>query len=129
LFRSYQERAAQEFAISGISFDLHYTDGAYMREQGFAEIPDKFLAGGTINLFVTESLGYDIDHDRTGGGSIGPRPRRPGIAPDPFYKTFVGLKDAHATTLPHEYAHHFVLDTQQSGTIAGNFWADLRNDY
>ena len=113
LFHSYQGRAAQEFGISGIRFDLHYTEGAYLREQGFADIPDKFLLRGTINLFVTESLRYDLDHDRTGGCSIGPRPRGPGIAPDPFYKTFLGLKDARWTTLPHEYAHHFVLDTQR----------------
>jgi hypothetical protein len=129
LFRSYQERAAHEFAISGIRFDLNYTEGAYLREGGFAEIPDRFLSRGMINLFVTESLRYDLDHSRTGGCSIGPRPRRPGIAEDPFYKTFVGLKEARATTLPHEFAHHFVLDTQHSANIAGNFWADLRNDY
>jgi hypothetical protein len=129
LFHAYQGRAAQEFAVSGIRFDLRYTEGAYMREQGFADIPDKFLLRGTINLFVTESLPYDLDHDRTGGSSIGPRPRGSGVAPDPFYKTFLGLKDARWTTLPHEYARHFVLDTQRNSTIAGNVWSDMRNDY
>lgn len=129
LFRSYQAHAASEFAISGIRFDLHYTEGAYLRDGGIAEIPDRFMSREMINLFVTQSLRYDIDRNRTGGSSMGPRPHTLGIAADPFYKTFVGLKESHATTLPHEYAHHFVLDTQQASTVVGNFLADLRNDY
>lgn len=129
LFRSYQDRAAKEYAVSGIGFDLRYTEGAYLRTQGYSEIPDKFLVRGTINLFVTDALGYDIDRDRTGGCSMGPRPRRPGVPPDPFYKSFVGLKDARGTTLPHEYAHHLTLDTRRNPTVTGNVWADLRNDY
>lgn len=129
LFRSYQAHAASEFAISGIRFDVHYTEGAYLRDGGFADIPERFLSRGMINLFVTQSLRYDIDRNRTGGTSMGPRAHVAGIAADPFYKSFLGLKEAHATTLPHEYAHHFVLDTQRSSTVAGNFWADIRNDY
>jgi hypothetical protein len=129
LFHSYQAHAASEFAVSGIRFDLHYTEGAYLREGGFAEIPDRFLSRGMINLFVTPTLRYDIDRNRTGGSSTGPRARGPGIAEDPFYKTFLGLREATATTLPHEYAHHFVLDTQRNSSFAGNFWSDLRNDY
>ena len=129
LFNNYQKRASQEFATSGIFFDIRFVEGAYLRQQGYSEIPDKFLAPTMINLFVTDTLGYDIDRDRTGGSSTGPRVRRPRLAPDPFYKIFLGLKDARETTLPHEYAHHFTLDTQRSPTIAGNLWADLRNDY
>jgi hypothetical protein len=78
---------------------------------------------------VTDALGYDIDRDRTGGCSMGPRPPNRRSGGDPFYKTFLGLRDAHTTTLPHEYAHHFTLDTQRRPTAAGNLWADLRNDY
>lgn len=129
LFNSYQQRAAREFAVSGIVFDVRHTEGSYLRTQGYSRIPGQFLVRGTINLFVTDSLGYDIDRDRTGGCSIGPRPRLPDAPPDPFYKTFLGLHDARGTTLPHEYAHHFTLDTQRSPTVAGNVWADLRNDY
>ena len=129
LFNYYQEKASHEFVISGIFFDIRVIEGAYLRQQGYTEIPDKFLARRMINLFVTDTLGYDIDRDRTGGSSTGPRLRSRDSAPDPFYKIFLGLKDARKTTLPHEYAHHFTLDTQRSATIAGNLWADFRNDY
>ena len=105
------------------------TEGAYLRQQGYSEIPEKFLTLKAINLFVTESLGYDIDKDRTGGCSIGPRPRRPGFSPDPFYKIFLGLNDTGEKVLPHEYAHHFTLDTRRQPTVMRNSWADLRNDY
>jgi hypothetical protein len=128
-FKQYQEKARREYATSGILFDLRYVDGAYLRTQGYSEIPDKFLARKTINLFVTDTLGYDIDRDRTGGCSTGPRPRGPHSAPDPFYKIFLGLRDARDTTLPHEYAHHFALDTLRNPSITSNVWADLRNDY
>jgi hypothetical protein len=128
-FRNYQERARREYATSGIHFDVRVLEGAYLRQQGHSEIPDKFLARGAINLFVTDTLGYDIDRDRTGGCSMGPRPPSRWSGGDPFYKTFLGLRDARGTTLPHEYAHHFTLDTQKRPTAAGNLWADLRNDY
>jgi len=129
LFTGYQEKAARQYATSGIFFDIRVLEGAYLRQRGYSEIPDKFLAPGMINLFVTDTLGYDIDRDRTGGSSMGPRPRGPRIAADPFYKIFLGLKDARETTLPHEYAHHFTLDTRRSATMGANLWADLRNDY
>jgi len=128
-FMRYQERARREYATSGIAFDIRIVEGAYLRTQGYSEIPENFLARKTINLFVTETLGYDIDRDRSGGCSIGPRQRRPGSAADPFYKIFLGLKDAGETTLRHEYAHHFTLDTLRDPTIMGNVWADLRNEY
>ncbi|HEV8041138.1 MAG TPA: hypothetical protein VGP62_19855 [Bryobacteraceae bacterium] len=129
LFKRYQEKARREYAISGIFFEVSVTEGAYLRQQGYSEIPEKFLAPKMINLFVTDALGYDIDRDRTGGQSIGPRPRRPGIAPDPYYKIFLGLRDAGEKVLPHEYAHHFALDTRRQPTVMRNSWADLRNDY
>jgi hypothetical protein len=122
-FDRYQERARREYAISGIFFDVRVVAGAYLRRQGYSQIPDKFLARKVINLFVTDTLAYDIDRDRTGGCSIGPRKG------DPFYKTFLGLKEAGETTLRHEYAHHFTLDTLRNPTVAGNFWADFRNEY
>ena len=128
-FRICQERARADYAVSGIYFDLRYTDGAYLRRQGYSEIPSQFLVLKAINLFVTFTLGYDVDRDRTGGASSGPRPRYRGVAADPFYKTFLGLRDASEFTLEHEYAHHFTLDTTRNPTAAGNFWADLRNDY
>jgi hypothetical protein len=128
-FRSFQERARREYAASGIHFDVRVLEGAYVRQQGYSEIPAKFLARGVINLFVTDTLGYDIDRDRTGGGSMGPIPPSRRSGGDPFYKTFLGLRDARDTTLPHEYAHHFTLDTLRRPTAAGNLWADLRNDY
>src|SRR6185369_15667086 len=93
-FKRFQETARREYAASGIVFDLRYTDEAYLRMQGYSDIPDKFLARGTINLFVTDSLGYDIDRDRTGGCSMGPHPRMGTIPADPFYKTFLGLHEA-----------------------------------
>jgi hypothetical protein len=129
LFQRYQEKARLEFAASGIFFDVRMTEGAFLRQQGYTEIPEKFLTVKAINLLVTESLGYDIDRERTGGCSIGPRPRRPNFSPDPFYKIFLGLKDASGKVLPHEYAHHFTLDTQRQPTAMRNSWADLRNDY
>jgi hypothetical protein len=128
-FERYQERARREYAVSGIFFDLEQWEGAYLRTQGYSDIPEKFLVRNRINVFVTETLGYDVDRDRTGGCSIGPRPGGPGTAGDPFYKTFLGLREAGPTTLVHEYAHHFTLDTARNPTAAGNFWADLRNDY
>jgi hypothetical protein len=128
-FRQYQEKARREYATSGILFDVCFVEGAYLRTRGYSEIPDKFLSRKAINLFVTETLAYDIDRDRAGGCSIGPRPRGLRSSPDPFYKTFLGLKEAGETTLAHEYAHHFSLDTQRNPTIGGNVWADLRNDY
>jgi hypothetical protein len=73
---------------------------------------------GAINLFVTDTLGYDIDRDRTGGCSMGPRPPSRRSGGDPFYKTFLGLRDARDTTLAHEYAHHFTLDTRRNPTAA-----------
>jgi hypothetical protein len=127
--KRYQERARREYAISGILFDVRIVEGAYLRTQGYSEIPDKFLAPRVINLFVTDTLAYDIDRDRSGGCSIGPRPRGRSSAPDPFYKIFLGLKEAGETTLRHEYAHHFTLDTVRNPTIAGNVWADFRNEY
>jgi hypothetical protein len=128
-FKRCQERARREYAISGIHFDVRMVEGAYLRTQGYSEIPDKFLAREVINLFVAETLGYDVDTNRSGGSSIGPRPRRPGSPPDPFYKIFLGLREAGETTLRHEYAHHFTLDTFRMPTIAGNVWADVRNEY
>jgi hypothetical protein len=128
-FKRYQEKARREYAVSGILFDVHVVEGAYLRTQGYSEIPEKFLVPKTINLFVTDALGYDIDRDRTGGCSTGPRPRRPRFAGDPFYKTFLGLRNAGETTLEHEYAHHFTLDTRRAPTAVRNSWADLRNDY
>ena len=93
-FRNYQEKARREYATSGIRFDIRVLEGGYLRQQGYSEIPPKFLAPGTINLFVTDTLGYDIDRDRTGGCSIGPRPPSRRSGGDPFYKTFLGLRDA-----------------------------------
>jgi len=128
-FNGYQEKARREYAISGIFFELRVVEGAFLRKQGYSDIPEKFLTRRVINLFVTDTLGYDIDRDRTGGCSIGPRQRGPHSAPDPYYRTFLGLRDARETTLEHEYAHHLTLDTQRNPTAAGNFWADLRIDY
>jgi hypothetical protein len=82
-----------------------------------------------INLFVTVTLGYDIDRDRTGGVSMGPRPASRQAGAYPFYTTYYGLRDAGENTLEHEYAHHFTLDTRHRPGAAGNFWADVRNDY
>ena len=128
LFTAFQAKAQHEYAVSGIRFDLSYLEGAYLRQQGYSEIPDQFLSVSAINLFVTESLGYNIDKDRTGGCSMGPRRPSRRSGGDPTYKTFLGLREAHDTTLPHEYAHHFTLDTQHRPSAAGNLWADLRND-
>lgn len=128
-FRALQEKAGREYATSTIRFDLRALEGAYLRRQGYSEIPRQFLTRGAINLFVTDALGYDIDRDRTGGCSMGPVAPSRRSGGNPFYKTFLGLRDAHDTTLPHEYAHHFTLDTQRRPTAAGNLWADLRNDY
>ena len=129
LFRRYQENAARDFTASGIRYELHELEGAYLRQQGYSEIPDKFLVRNMINLFVTASLGYDIDRDRTGGCSIGPRKANRRSGAYPFYETYIGLKDARETTLEHEYAHQFTLDTLHRPTAAGNFWADMRNDW
>jgi hypothetical protein len=128
-FKAFQDKAGRNYGVSGIHFDLRMTDGAYLRQQGYSELPEKFLTRAAINLFVTGTLGYDIDRDRTGGCSMGPRPLSRQSGGDPFYKTFLGLREAGDTTLEHEYAHHFSLDTRKRPTAAGNFWADLRNDY
>ena len=128
-FKAYQEKARREYATSGILFEVRVVEGAFLRKQGYSQIPSRFLARGTINLFVTDTLGYDIDRDRTGGCSIGPLPPGPRFGRDPFYKTFLGLREAGETTLAHEYAHHFTLDTRRNPSATGNFWADLRNDY
>jgi hypothetical protein len=128
-FKRCQERARREYSTSGIHFDLNVMEGAYVRQQGFSEIPDKFLAHGAINLFVTDTLGYDIDRDRTGGCSVGPHPSRGRFRGDPFYETFLGLSDAGEGTLAHEYAHHFTLDTTRRSTWLSNSWADFRNNY
>jgi hypothetical protein len=128
-FKRYQEKTSREYLTSGIRFDVRMVEGAYLRTQGYSEIHPKFLVPKTINLFVTDTLGYDIDRDRTGGCSIGPSAPVPRLGGDPFYKTFLGLREARATTLAHEYAHHFTLDTRRNPTSAGHLWADLRNDY
>lgn len=128
-FDRFQDRSRREYAVSGLFFDLRVMEGAYLRTQGYSEIPEKFLMRSAINLFVTETLGYDVDRDRTGGSSIGPRPRRPPLPADPYFKTFLGLREAGENTLTHEYSHHFCLDTQRNPSASGNFWADLRNDY
>jgi hypothetical protein len=128
-FKAHQEKARREYAVSGIVFEVRFMEGAFLRKQGYSEIPSRFLERRTINLFVTDSLGYDIDRDRTGGCSIGPVPPGPRFAGDPFYKTFLGLREAGENTLAHEYAHHFTLDTRRNPSPAGNLWADLRNDY
>ena len=128
-FSRYQENARREFAVSGILFDVCTIEGAYLRTQGYSEIPGQFLASGKINVFVTHTLRYDVDRDRTGGASQGPYPSKPGLAGSRVYKTFLGLREAGENTLAHEYAHHLTLDTAGNSTIRGNFWADLRNDY
>lgn len=128
-FQAFQQKASREYAISGIQFELDYMEGAYSRKQGYSEIPDKFLAPGKINVFVTDTLGYDSDRSRTGGSSIGPRPSAPALKGNRFYITFLGLNEASESTLAHEYAHHLALDTQSSRSISENFWADLRNDF
>jgi hypothetical protein len=86
-----QEKATCEFATSGIRFDVRVLEGAYLRQQGYSEIPEKFLARGAINLFVTDTLGYDIDRDRTGGCSMGPRPPSRRSGGDPFLQNLPGL--------------------------------------
>jgi hypothetical protein len=118
-----QETARREYAVSGIRFDVQVTEGAYLRTQTYSQIPDQFLVPRRINLFVSDTLRYDADSQRTGGSSIGPQPG------SRFYRTFLGLREAGEDTLLHEYAHHFTLDTRQSPSTKGNFWADLRNDY
>jgi hypothetical protein len=128
-FQVYQERAIREYGVSGIHFQIRVTEGAYHREEDGADIPEKFLTRGMINVFVTSSLSYDIDRERTGGCSIGPHRRVGRFPPDPYYKTFLGVNDAGEGTLCHEYAHHFTLDTRRGSSWAGNFWADFRNDY
>jgi hypothetical protein len=128
-FNAMQEKARREYSVSGIRFEIQTVDGAYLRKQGYSVIPDQFLARGVINLFVTDSLAYDVDHGRTGGSSTGPRPRVQGLPEDPYYKTYLGLREASDGTLAHEYAHHFCLDTQRRPTAAANLWADLRIDY
>jgi hypothetical protein len=128
-FQLYQERAIREYGVSGIHFQIRVVEGAYHREEDGADIPEKFLTRGMINVFVTSSLGYDIDRERTGGCSIGPHRRVGRFPPDPYYKTFLGVNDAGEGTLCHEYAHHFTLDTRRGSSWAGNFWADFRNDY
>lgn len=127
--RYLQRKAEAEFAVSGIRFEVQYSEGAFLRKLGYSELPDKFLVAGRINVFVTDSLTYDMDHDRTGGASMGPRPSRPKMIGNRFYQTYIGLREAKETTLPHEYAHHFTLDTQNKPSAPGNFWADPRNDY
>jgi hypothetical protein len=128
-FAAYQERARREFAVSGIRFDIQTTEGVYLRTHGYSEIPDQFLVLRKINVFVTDTLRLDVDSNRTGGASIGPRPSAPGVAGSRFYKTFLGLRDAGEGTLAHEYAHHFAMDTHGKPSTKGNLWADLRNDY
>ena len=54
LFKRYQEKARREYATSGIFFVVRATEGAYVRQQGYSEIPDKFLMLKAINLFVTD---------------------------------------------------------------------------
>src|SRR5450631_4365693 len=54
-FTYYQEKARREYATSGILFDVRVVEGAYLRTQGYSEIPSKFLAPRMINLFVTET--------------------------------------------------------------------------
>ncbi len=56
-FKQYQEKARREYATSGIRFDLRFVEGAFLRTQGYSEIPEKFLARKAINLFVTDTLG------------------------------------------------------------------------
>ncbi len=128
-FSTYQDKAERDFAISGIAFELECTEGAFLRKQGYSEIPSRFMDARAINLFVTDSLGYDVDRERTGGCSTGPTRAGTRFAADPFYKTFLGLSQAGEMTLEHEYAHHFTLDTSKRPTATGNVWADLRNDY
>src|ERR1700754_3257039 len=43
LFQGYQEKARREFATSGIFFDVRITEGAFVRQQGYTVIPEKFL--------------------------------------------------------------------------------------
>lgn len=128
LFHRYQQRAAAEYAHSGIRFDVEEYSG-HLRQQGYSEIPDQFLSAEKINIFVTDILGYDVDRHRTGGVSIGPFPRGVRYPGNRFYKIFLGLAHASETTLVHEYAHHFAGDTRELPGPAGNFWSDLRNDY
>jgi hypothetical protein len=128
-FKLYQDQASREFATSGIVFDLHFTEDAFVRDEGYSEIPEKFLVKNAINLLVTDRLGYDIDKERTGGCSFGPQPISKMSGGNPYYTTFLGLNDASAKTLLHEYAHHFTLDTQKKPKSGGNSWADIRNNY
>jgi len=60
---------------------------------------------------------------------MGPRAPSRRSGGDPFYKSFLGLREAGENTLAHEYAHHFTLDTRRNPTAARNIWADIRNDY
>jgi len=128
-FLHHQEVARREFAASGIHFQVEYISGAYLRTQGYSEIPDQFLALGRINVFVSDTLRLDVDSQRTGGASVGPWPSRPGVSGNRFYKTFFGLREAGGNTLGHEYAHHLARDTTESPSTTGNLWADFRNDY
>lgn len=127
-FYRFQETARREFAHSGLRFDLEFVE-AYLRTQSYSEIPDQFLAVGRINVFVSDTLRLDVDSQRSGGSSAGPRKSLPGVAGSRCYLTFLGLREASTTTLVHEYAHHFTRDTAGKASTHGNYWADLRNDY
>jgi hypothetical protein len=52
MFKRHQETARREFATSGILFDVRVLEGAYLRTQGYSEIPSKFLARKAINLLI-----------------------------------------------------------------------------
>jgi hypothetical protein len=128
-FHRRQQSASREYAASGITFELRPAQPAFLREQGHSIIPDRFLSAGAINVFVTDALGYDIDRHRTGGVSIGPHPQRSNKPANRHFIVFLGLRDAGEHTLAHEYAHHFLLDTQRQATAARNFWSDLHIDW
>lgn len=128
-FEQLLKRARAEYAVSSLLLRENYVEGAFLRTQGYSEIPERFLTPATINIFVSSSLAYDVDRNRTGGASIGPHGRAPQTSENRFYKTFIGLREASDGTLAHELAHHFTLDTRRNPTPAANLFADLKIDW
>jgi hypothetical protein len=103
--------ARSNYARSSIDLVVSTGTCEYHREPESSVASARF-SRGSINVVVTDRLGYDIDHQLTGAVSFGPPVMRTQLRTSPFFLvSFIGLEDAAQDALEHEIAHHLAGHT------------------
>jgi hypothetical protein len=115
-FKDIQRKTEQFYGKVGIQFVVTYTDGQIVWSMGGNHIVDILgVKGGQLNVFVFGgNLPLAISGpwgDATGASYI------TSLQDHKFAVTYIGLLNASASTLEHEFAHHFMGQTLHPGWL------------